>query len=79
MKWAMIDKPDEFRGDRNAVFGVYNAKPYVLVSTLPDQQLVNGPGINRWGLESAMRGTDEYGAGEIEFNFDPQGVATSPI
>jgi SecD/SecF fusion protein len=75
MKWVMIDKPDQFKGDQGAVFGKYNNNLYVLVSTLPDQELVNGPGISHWGLERSTRETGEYGEAVVGFEFDPQGAS----
>ena len=74
MKWVQLDRPEEFRGDRNAIVGQYNDKFYVLVYATTDQQLVNGPNISHWGLERATRETGDYGEGIVGFEFDAQGA-----
>jgi SecD/SecF fusion protein len=70
-RWVEVEKPDEAAG---AISGMYNNKLYVLVSTRPEQQMVNGPGINRWALEKAFPTSDQMGAPAVGFEFDPQGA-----
>src|SRR5207248_1499804 len=70
-RWILVDRPEEVGG---AITGVYNGKVYALVSTLPEQQMVNGEGIAHWALERAFPTNGQLGETVVGFEFDPQGA-----
>jgi SecD/SecF fusion protein len=72
MRWYEVDNAKEFHGQN--VFS-YNDKPYVLAWTTADKQLVNGPGIQKWTLESARADRDPTsGQSIVDFRFDVVGA-----
>ena len=74
MRWYQVDRPEEFRGRRDTVVQEWNDKTWVLAWNTKEKELVNGPGISRWALESAGSGSDDMGRSVVTFNFDPQGA-----
>lgn len=70
MRWYEVANMDEMRGRQTFQYG---GKNYVLAWTVPGKQMVNGPGITRWALESARAGMDQNGGQDVEFSFDPVG------
>jgi len=71
-RWVTVDRPEEFHGRG---LREYNGKSFVLVYSTPDKQLVNGPNIPKWALESAYLTSDQNGRSIVGFRFDAQGGA----
>jgi SecD/SecF fusion protein len=70
VQWFGVDRPEE----AGAYAQMWNGKPYVLCWITPDKSMVNGPGIDRWALESAFRQQDQEGGSAVGFRFDPVGA-----
>jgi SecD/SecF fusion protein len=72
VRWYPVDRPSEL--PHNAGVHEYNGKYYALAYITPGKQLVNGPGLPRWSLQSATPAFDPNGGGRIvDFKFDTQG------
>jgi SecD/SecF fusion protein len=69
VKWFVVDKPDEFKGQTQ----VYNEKHYVLAYITPERSMLNRPGAPAWGLDRAYA-IFEQGANEVGFDFNPAGA-----
>ncbi len=69
-RWYEIDRPDEFRQPTE----IYNEKHWALAWIVPDKQMVNGSGIERWALERAYPTRGEFGNQLVGFRFDLQGA-----
>ncbi len=67
-RWFQVDRPGEVS---QAV--EWNGKYYALAYITPDKQMVNGPGIRPWALESAGRDTDQFGGACVRFTFNAEG------
>jgi SecD/SecF fusion protein len=74
MEWVQADQPEEFADRGGSITAMYNGKLYVLVSTEPAQELINGEGIKHWALERAFPTSGQYGETIVGFEFDPQGA-----
>ncbi|HEY1684598.1 MAG TPA: protein translocase subunit SecD [Tepidisphaeraceae bacterium] len=71
MRWYEVANMEEMKGSHTFVYG---GKNYVLAWTIPGKQMINGPGIARWSLESARAGMDQNGGQDVEFSFDTVGA-----
>ncbi len=71
MRWYQVDRPEDFQQE---LLTPYNGKFWALAWTTQGKQMVNGPGIQKWALESAHTATTEMGIRAVGFRFDPQGA-----
>ena len=71
MRWYLVDQPNDFQ--RNLI-QMYNDKAWALAWVTSGKQMVNGPGISRWALESAFPERTELGVQAVGFRFDAQGA-----
>jgi SecD/SecF fusion protein len=73
LAWFQIDRPDQYGYRRDAPPTSFNGKEYALCWITPERSMVNGPGIQRWSMESAGRQADERGGMAVSFTFDTVG------
>ena len=71
MRWYQVERPEDFQ--RNLIH-MYNDEAWALAWIAPAKQMVNGPGIDRWALESAFPERTELGVNAVGFRFDAQGA-----
>jgi len=70
MRWALVDRPTEFRGNE---LRTWNGKNYILLLATPESEMIHRPGDEEWGLASANAGRGQWGDNVVEFKFDTVG------
>jgi SecD/SecF fusion protein len=71
VQWFAVDHSDEVESSEEQT---WNGKQYVLCWITPERSMVNGPGIDRWSLESSTRASDPDGGAAVGFKFDSIGA-----
>src|SRR5262249_13164052 len=66
VRWFQVDRTENFGYHTE----LWNDKHYLLCWITPDKSMVNGPGIDRWALESSFPTTDSEGGRAVGFRFD---------
>ncbi len=72
--WCEIEDPTQF-GARNAVFGQFGDKSYVLASNRPNEAILRATGGRGWKLEKSFPSSDNMGRRAIGFHLDDKGGA----
>jgi len=72
--WCEIEDAREF-GARNAIFGRFGDKDYVLASNRPNEAILRPTGGRGWKLEKAFPSSDNMGRRAIGFRLDDKGGA----
>ncbi|MCE9618916.1 MAG: protein translocase subunit SecD [Planctomycetes bacterium] len=70
---ALLRDPATYFAQRDLIAASYDGKPYILLSTLPENILTHSSGGHSWSMERASRSVDELGRTSVAFQLDKTG------